>query len=245
MKVKLITHTPEPEKVIATAAKLCYSKSNIDDLYKNRTPENTNAFLEMLSTTGHFSTFEHVTFTFAIEGVSRGLTHQLIRHRIASYSQQSQRYVKLDQFEYVIPNDIKNNDYLKKIFIKHMEESQKAYDVIADGLKAKYILEDKMSDKEAEKKAIENARYCFPNACCTKILVTMNVRSLLNFLEHRCCKRAQDEIRELAMLMREEVIKISPTIFKTSGASCMYGPCSEGKMSCGNPYLKKEVVVHE
>lgn len=119
-----------------------------------------------------------------------------------------------------------------------MEESQKAYDIITDGLKAKYILEDKMKDKEAEKKAIENARYIFPNACCTKILVTMNVRSLLNFLEHRCCKRAQDEIRELAILMREELLKVSPTIFKTSGASCMYGTCSEGKMSCGKPYSK-------
>lgn len=232
LKVKLLEYTPNPEKIIASAAKLCYSSSGVDDIMENLTDENTEKFLNMLMSYGHESPVEHVSFTFAIEGVSRSLTHQLVRHRIASYSQQSQRYVKLNQFEYIIPPEIDKNEKAREIFIKAMEQSQKAYDELVDILKSKYTAEG-MTSLSAEKKAIEDARYVFPNACETKIVVTMNARSLMNFFRHRCCNRAQWEIRALANEMLVQVKKVAGTLFKYSGPSCVNGKCPEGKMSCG------------
>ncbi|MCM8711746.1 FAD-dependent thymidylate synthase [Clostridium sp. SYSU_GA19001] len=232
LKVKLLEHTPDPEKIIASAAKLCYSSVGVEDIMENLTEENTEKFLNMLMSYGHESPIEHVSFTFAIEGVSRSLTHQLVRHRIASFSQQSQRYVRLNQFEYVIPPEIKKNDRAKEVFIASMEQSQKAYDELVNILKDRYINEG-MNALNAEKKAIEDARYVFPNACETKIIVTMNARSLMNFFRHRCCNRAQWEIRELAEEMLMQVKKIAPTLFKYSGPGCVNGPCPEGKMTCG------------
>ncbi|MDU7111165.1 MAG: FAD-dependent thymidylate synthase, partial [Clostridium perfringens] len=117
LKVKLLQYTPEPEKTIAAAAKLCYSPVGVDDILENLTDEGAEKFLNMLMSYGHMSPIEHVSFTFAVEGVSRSLTHQLVRHRIASYSQQSQRYVKLDQFEYIVPPAIENDEVAKKLFI--------------------------------------------------------------------------------------------------------------------------------
>lgn len=232
LKVKLIEHTPEPEKVIAAAAKLCYSAVSVDEIQEKLDKVNTEKFLNMLISYGHESPIEHVSFTFAVEGVSRSLTHQLVRHRLASYSQQSQRYVKLDQFEYVIPPEIEKNDKAKNIFIHAMEESQNAYNELVDILKTKYA-EDGCNLLSAEKKAIEDARYVFPNACETKIVVTMNARSLMNFFRHRCCNRAQWEIRELADQMLIIVKKVAPILFKNAGPACLNGICPEGKMSCG------------
>ncbi|MEG0855142.1 MAG: FAD-dependent thymidylate synthase [Terrisporobacter sp.] len=281
LKVKLISHTMNPELVIATAGKLCYSPSNIDDLMEKQTPESIEKFIKMITSMGHGSVLEHISFSFAIEGVSRSLTHQLVRHRIASYSQQSQRYVKEIQFEYVIPQDIKNNEVLLKAYEKNMEDTQNLYDEIVDKLIYDYINdkenygeylniqlkkcnidkdefeawknENKSSDKfvnelraaykrlcsTLEKKAIENARYIFPNSCETKIICTMNLRSLINFCHHRCCRRAQEEINKLAWTMVEEVEKVSQLLSKTLGASCQFGPCPEGSMCCMMPYEKK------
>ena len=137
LKVKLIEYTPNPEKVIAAAAKLCYSAVGVDDIRKNLDDEGAKKFLNMLMSYGHESPIEHVSFTFAVEGVSRSLTHQLVRHRIASYSQQSQRYVKLKQFEYIIPPEIEKDADARKIFINAMENSQKAYDELAGYFKRK------------------------------------------------------------------------------------------------------------
>jgi thymidylate synthase (FAD) len=228
----LIEYTPNAEKIVAAAAKLCYSPSSVDDIMENLDEQNVEIFLNVLMSYGHESPVEHVSFTFAIEGVSRSLTHQLVRHRIASYSQQSQRYVRLEQFEYVVPPNIECDKNLKQIFIDAMESSQKSYDSLVDGLKAKYT-EEGMNEKNAEKKAIEDARYVFPNACETKIIVTMNARSLINFFNHRCCQRAQWEIRQLADAMLLEVKKVAPILFKYSGPSCVKGACPEGKMTCG------------
>ena len=164
LKVKLIEHTPNPEKIIAAAAKLCYSSIGIDEIMENVDNESTEKFLNMLMSYGHESPIEHISFTFGVEGVSRSLTHQLVRHRIASYSQQSQRYVKLKQFEYIIPSEIEGDEKAKSIFIKAMEECQKAYNELAEILKNKYINEG-FNALNAEKKAIEDARYVFPNAC--------------------------------------------------------------------------------
>lgn len=240
LKVKIIAYTPQPEKIVASAAKLCYSRVGIDDIMDNLNEDNINKFLNMLMDLGHESPIEHISFTFAVEGVSRTLTHQLVRHRIASYSQQSQRYVKLEQFEYVIPPSIEEIPEAKKLFVEAMERDQKIYNELSDILYNKHYekflklgYDDKKAKKVAEKMAIEDARYVFPNSCETKIVFTMNARSLLNFFRHRCCQRAQWEIRALAEEMLKEVKKIAPTIFKDAGPSCLNGLCPEGSMSCG------------
>ena len=148
VKVKLIAHTPNPENIIAASAKLCYSSAGIDSIQEKLTEEKQQKFLEMLMSLGHESPIEHVSFTFGIEGVSRSLTHQLVRHRIASYSQQSQRYVQLKQFEYIVPPAIENNEEAKKIFVEAMEKSQKSYDDLVKILIEKYV-EEGMDEKVA------------------------------------------------------------------------------------------------
>lgn len=250
MKVILVSHTPEPEKVIASAAKLCYSKVGAMDIIKNLSDEKTEQFLQMLVDMGHESPIEHVSFTFAVEGVSRVLTHQLVRHRIASYSQQSQRYVKLEQFEYIIPPSIEESDEAKKLFIEAMENDQKTYNRITETLfesNFKQFINEGKTEKEAkrlaEKKSIEDARYVFPNACETKIVFTMNARTLMNFFHHRCCNRAQWEIRHMADEMLNLVKETAPTLFKYAGPNCIKGPCPEGNMSCGQVSQIREIYL--
>lgn len=240
VKVKLLSYTPDGEKLIASAAKLCYSPVGIDEIEKNLDEENVESFLSLLMDLNHESPIEHVNFTFGVEGVSRTLSHQLVRHRIASYSQQSQRYVKLEQFDYIIPPAIEENKKTKEIFLQAMREDQSHYNEIVEILQSEYYkkyIDDKISEKQArsksEKRAIEDARYLFPNACETKLVFTMNTRSLLNFLRLRTCNRAQWEIREMAILMLKELKKIYPILFKNAGPGCINGPCPEGKMTCG------------
>ncbi len=233
-------YTPEGDKLIAAAAKLCYSPVGIDEITEDLTEENTQKFINMLMNLSHDSPLEHVSFTFAIEGVSRSMTHQLVRHRLASYSQQSQRYVKLDHFEYIVPPAIEANPEAKEIFIRAMEEDQKAYDEITNLLMERYLEEflaagksEKQARSMAEKKSIEDARYVFPNACETKIVVTMNLRTLRHFFSLRTCQRAQWEIRDCAIEMLREVKKVYPALFREVGPGCVTGPCPEGAMSCG------------
>ncbi|MEG1311030.1 MAG: FAD-dependent thymidylate synthase [Peptostreptococcaceae bacterium] len=240
MKVKLLSHTPEPEKVISMAAKLCYSSVGVEGIKENLTEESINKFLNMLINIGHESPLEHVSFTFAVEGISRACSHQIVRHRIASYSQQSQRYVKLNQFEYIIPKEISELEEARELFIEAMKQDQETYDKLVDILFKKHynnLIKDgkneKDSKRDAEKKAIEDARYVFPNACETKMVFTMNTRSLYNFLDHRCCERAQWEIRELATEMLRQLKEVAPILFKNSGPNCVKGSCPEGKMTCG------------
>ena len=241
LKVKLLRYTPDCEKLVASSAKLCYSAVGVDKIENKLDEDDVNKFIDMLMDIGHESPIEHISFTFGVEGISRVLTHQLVRHRIgASYSQQSQRYVKLQQFEYVIPPEIDKLPEARRIFIKAMEEDQRKYDELTNILKEKHIerfIEDGYDKDKAirlgEKKAIEDARYVFPNACETKIVFTMNARALFNFFKHRCCNRAQWEIRELAKEMLRLVKDVSPTLFKNIGPGCLKGPCPEGSMSCG------------
>lgn len=247
MKVDLITYTPNPEKVVAAAAKLCYSKVGTNDILEGLTEEKTENFIEKLASLGHESPIEHVSFSFAVEGVSRVLTHQLVRHRIASFSQQSQRYVRLDSFEYIMPPMIAKDEKAKEIFTRAMSEDQMHYDALAEQLKGTYYkeyivegLSEKRAKQLAEKKAIEDARFVFPNACETKIIFTMNARTLMHFFKHRCCDRAQWEIRDMADLMLKEVKKVSPTLFKYAGPNCVSGPCPEGKMTCGKLLEKRK-----
>ncbi len=240
MKVTLIAHTPEPEKTVAAAAKLCYSPAGIDTVMDGLTPEKTRSFLTMLGDLGHESPIEHASFTFGIEGVSRSLLAQITRHRIASYSVQSQRYVKEASFEYVLPPQIEAEPEAKAEFLRAMEAAQASYEriaaILAQKRKAEYLaggMEEKAAARAAEKTAIEDARFVLPNACDTKMMVTMNARSLQNFFRHRCCSRAQWEIRELAKQMLELVLPVAPALFARSGPPCVSGPCPEGKMTCG------------
>jgi thymidylate synthase (FAD) len=216
MEVRLIRHTPKPELLVASAAKLCYSKVGIEDITKNLSRDKQNEFIKKLLKMGHLSPFEHISFTFGIEGISRVCTHQFVRHRIASFSQQSQRYVSFDEAEYVIPPAIKKS--LKTKFEKYTEDSLKFYrQLIEEGV------------------APEDARYILPQSFCTKIVVTMNARELFHFFGLRCCNRAQWEIREVAEAMLTEAKKIAPNIFSDSGAPCVKGACPEGELSCGKP----------
>lgn len=217
MNVKLMGHTPEPERTVAMAARLCYSAVGAEQLAEQMTDEQVGKLVDKIVEMGHLSTFEHVTFTFAVEGVSRVLTHQLVRHRIASYSQQSQRYVKEHDFEYIVPPAVAVHPEAKTKFDGLMEEIRRVYDELtALGIHR------------------EDARYCLANATETKIVVSMNARSLLHFFELRCCTRAQWEIRQLAEAMLAEVRRVAPKLFRKAGPTCVTGAyCGEGDLSCG------------
>ncbi|MCM1133481.1 MAG: FAD-dependent thymidylate synthase [Ruminococcus flavefaciens] len=241
MKVILLSHTPEPEKLVASSAKLCYSSSDIASIRDGLTDEKTAGFIDMLVSVGHESVMEHVSFTFGIEGISRACSHQLVRHRIASYSQKSQRYVNENAFDYITPPYIAENPEANAEFEKMMTELNDSYakiaDLLAESHKEKLMAEgmdEKSADSKARKLANEDARFILPNACETKIVVTMNVRSLFNFFRHRCCNRAQWEIRAVANEMLRLCLETAPNIFKYAGPSCVAeGKCPEGKMTCG------------
>lgn len=240
LHVELIAHTPTPEKLIAAAAKLCYSSSGATDIMDGLTDEKTDRFLAMLTELGHESPIEHTSFTFAIEGVSRSLLAQITRHRMASFSVQSQRYVRADGFSYVMPPAIEQDETARTLFVQTMDGLQDAYDRLTETLLARKVAQlerDGMLTAKtraaAEKEAIEDARFVLPNACETKMMVTMNARSLYNFFRIRCCNRAQWEIRELAWQMFALCREAAPTLFSKAGPSCLHGACAEGKMTCG------------
>ncbi len=220
MNVVLLYHTPDPERAIATAARLCYAPVGAAELMETMSEERQRSVLSTIMKSGHFSTLEHASYTFAIDGVSRALTHQLVRHRLASFNQQSQRYVKFkDGVSVVTPHTVEENPEAQAIFDEAVAAAEEAYQKLLS------------LDIPAE-----DARYLLPNACESKIVVTMNVRELLHFFSLRCCNRAQWEIRELAHQMLELARPTAPFIFADAGAPCVRGACPEGKMSCGNPY---------
>ena len=240
LNVSLLAYTPQPEYTVAQAAKLCYSSATIEKVGENLTDKKVESFIEMLSEIGHDSPFEHASFTFGIEGISRVLLAQITRHRIASYSVQSQRYVNLEGFSYIIPPEIQNDESAFCEFQLAMKEAEMHYISISAILKNKHKaaliaegIEEKAADKAAEKLANEDARFVLPNSCETKMICTFNARSLQNFFRERCCNRAQWEIRELACEMLRLVLEVAPNLFKNSGPSCIAGTCTEGKMSCG------------
>ncbi len=224
MNVELLYHTPDPERAVATAARLCYAPVGASELMETLSEERIEKVLRTILTSGHFSTLEHASYTFAIDGVSRAMTHQLVRHRLASFNQQSQRYVTFkDEPDFIRP--------------KSVEEAgaQEAFDEAA---KAAFDAYAKLVELGVP---AEDARYLLPNACETKIVVTMNIRELLHFFNVRCCSRAQWEIREVACKMLELVRPTAPLIFKQAGPGCVKGACPEGKMSCGEPWERVEL----
>ena len=240
MNVKLIAHTVMPDKVVAAAAKLCYSNTGAMELMDGMTDEKAESFVEMLANIGHESPIEHASFTFAIEGVSRSLLAQITRHRLASFSVQSQRYVKLTDFAYITPPEIAALPEAAALYEDTMQTCVESYRKLSEILEEKHFsqlirqgIPEKEAHRKAEKMAIEDARFVLPNASETKMVMTMNARHLLHFFRLRCCNRAQWEIRALAKAMVAEVYPISPALFAKAGPSCLYGPCPEGKMSCG------------
>lgn len=240
MLVTLIAHTNDPEKTVAAAAKLCYSDAHIGTLLEGLTPEKTAAFLQKLSDFGHASPIEHASFTFGIEGVSRTFLAQVTRHRIASFSVQSQRYVRLEDFHYVIPPEIECIPEAKAKFIEAMNLDAAKYLELVKSLEDAHTarlmaegLDEKKARAKASKQANEDARFVLPNACETKMVMTMNCRSLINFFNLRCCNRAQWEIRAVADEMLRLVLPLAPHIFAQAGPRCLTGPCPEGGMCCG------------
>lgn len=220
MQINLLYHTPDPERAVATAARLCYAPVGAAELMETMDAESVRKVLSTVMKSGHFSTLEHAAYTFAIDGVSRSMTHQLVRHRMASYNQQSQRYVVFkEEPDFIVPHTIAGKPELAEAFSKAATAAFAAYKELLDaGVPA------------------EDARYLLPNAAETKIVVTMNIRELLHFFEVRCCRRAQWEIQEVANTMLELVTPTAPYIFMDAGAPCRRGTCPEGKMSCGDPF---------
>ncbi len=220
MEVTLLYHTPDPERAVATAARLCYAPIGGKELMEGLTEERIRKVLGTIMESGHFSTLEHASYTFSIEGVSRALTHQLVRHRLASFNQQSQRYVTFKAEPPVVkPASVASDPVCSEAFDRAIQAVWEAYDqLVHAGIPA------------------EDARYLLPNACESKIVVTMNIRELLHFFELRCCNRAQWEIRALAWAMLDLVRPTAPFIFKDAGPGCVRGCCPEGKMACGEPY---------
>ncbi|MEG0770354.1 MAG: FAD-dependent thymidylate synthase [Clostridia bacterium] len=239
MNVVLISHTPSPIKTVATAAKLCYSDSSVSATINGLTDDSAGKFVDMLSEIGHESPIEHASFTFGIEGVSRSLLAQITRHRMASFSVKSQRYVNELDFKYVTPPAIENCPEALLAYNEAMEQDRLTYIKISKILTENHVRElmkNGMSEvnavKKAEKMAIEDARFILPNSCETQLIVTMNARSLKNFFLLRCCNRAQWEIHELADRMLSLVREVAPELFVKCGPACLTGPCPEGKMSC-------------
>ncbi|MDR2698669.1 MAG: FAD-dependent thymidylate synthase [Candidatus Methanoplasma sp.] len=214
MDVRLLAHTPNADSICAAAGRSCYSEKASADLLDMKDPEKA---LGKIVGMGHHSVVEHAVFTFSVDGVSRALTHQLVRHRIASYSQQSQRYVSLKDPTYVVPETVRADPASLELYEETMRKIWDAYGKLAEAVPA------------------EDARYILPNGCTTNITITMNARELRHFFSLRCCERAQWEIRELADRMLALCTEVSPVIFRDAGPPCMRGPCPEGKLSCGRP----------
>lgn len=220
-KVTLVRYTEDPEATVALAAKLCYSDRELPELTDNILAKDNSKFIEKLTDMGHLSPIEHASFTFSIEGVSRSFLAQITRHRIASFSVRSQRYVSEDSFGYVIPPAI------EALGAAAVARYKGQMDTIMDWYA------DWQGALGHGEKSNEDARFILPNACETKMIVTMNARELMHFLELRCCNRAQWEIRSVAWLMFEEAVKVAPNIFKNCGPGCLRGCCPEGDKSCG------------
>lgn len=217
MKVTLLQFTPDPERTVAMAARLCYSPRDLDQLESRLSNDEALRLVRMLKRMGHHSPLEHASFTVGVEGVSRALTHQLVRSRIASYSQQSQRYVEENRFEMVTPPSIRSNSDAEEIYRQAMKTARKAYRSLVElGIPS------------------EDARYLLGQGFSSKIIVTMNARAWNHWFQLRCCSRAQWEIRALAYRILKELQAVAPSLFEESGPPCVSeGICREGHMSCG------------
>lgn len=229
MNVVLVRHTLNPEELAALGARLCYSKSTISGLAEKISAQDQSVFIERLLNMGHESIFEHASFTFGIEGVSRVLLAQLTRHRLASFSVQSQRYVSYEKgFGYILPPRIEALG----------EEAVKRYESQMEQMETWY--KEWQAQLGTGEKSNEDARFVLPNACETRVLLTMNVRELWHFFQLRMCSRAQWEINELATRMHRLCIEVAPALFAEAGPACIRGKCPEGEKTCGQMAAKRE-----
>jgi thymidylate synthase (FAD) len=220
---------------VAVAGRLCYAPVSAADLKDEMSNEDVAKLVRILVRSGHHSALEHASFTFAVDGVSRACTHQLVRHRLASYNQQSQRYVHFGRADsFIVPPSIAGNAEAQQVFLDAMEQARVAYD---------RLVELGLAEGRTRESVQEDARFVLPNAAETKIVVTMNARELRHFFQVRCCRRAQWEINALAWQMRGVARELSPNLFQGTGPNCLYGECGEGKMTCGRPYRPEEVDV--
>lgn len=236
LHVRLLAATPNPLALIYASFRQCYSPGYVGDLWPRLLNGEVSAqeqgrFVEDILESGHHSPVEHVSFTFAVEGVSRALTHQLVRHRLASYSQQSQRYVNESAFEYILPPQIAKNPEARALFEEFMDQTATTYARLRELLQ-------QQGRKGA--KANEDARFVLPQAAESKIVVTMNCRSLLHFFALRCCERAQWEIRAMAKAMLDICKKRLPVVFGAAGPRCeTLGYCPEGERFCCGRFPRK------
>lgn len=223
LKVMLLRATPDPDEIVALGARLCYAQADVDSLRERVEAADQRGYVERVMARGHLSVTEHASFTFAVEGVSRALLAQLTRHRIASFSVQSQRYVSMAEgFDYVVPPTVKALG----------EDAEREFARQMDTMHAWYRgWQEKLGG--AGESANQDARFVLPNAAATRLLVTMNARELMHFFELRCCNRAQWEIREMAWQMLAECRKAAPALFANAGPACLRGACPEGKNTCG------------
>ena len=228
LAVTLLTHTPEPDRAVAAAGRLCYAPVSAAELTEQMTDGDVARLVRGLVASGHHSALEHATFTFAVDGVSRACTHQLVRHRVASYSQQSQRYVNFRPCGQLRGAAVGGRQPRRRAgVLRAMTQAREAYD---------QLVELGLAEGRSRESVQEDARFVLPNAAETKIVVTMNARELRHFFAVRCCNRAQWEIRALAWEMRGQVKILAPALFHKSGPGCLYGTCPEGKMTCGRPF---------
>ncbi len=222
MKVALVRHTLAPEEVVALGARLCYSRARVDDLLTSVSAKDQTAFVQKIMGMGHDSVLEHASFTFGIEGVSRVLLAQITRHRLASFSVQSQRYVSYEKgFGYIVPPKI---EALGPDAVAEFEQQM-------DTLHQWYT--DWQSRLGTGEGGNEDARFVLPGACETRMMVTMNVRELRHFFSLRMCSRAQWEIRAMATEMHRLCMEVAPALFADAGPGCLRGACPEGEKSCG------------
>jgi thymidylate synthase (FAD) len=235
LRVTLLQYTPSPERAVASAGRLCYAPVSAADLKAEMSEDDVRRLVRGLVRSGHLSALEHASFTFAVDGISRACSHQLVRHRLASYSQQSQRYVRFgSDGGFVMPPSIAASPEARQVFCEAMESARKAYD---------RLVEIGLAEGRSNESVFEDARFVLPNAAETKIVVTMNARELRHFFALRCCKRAQWEINRLSWTMRSLVLKVAPLLFEDTGPGCLTGGCREGKMSCGRPYSEEEILA--
>ncbi|MBQ3448268.1 MAG: FAD-dependent thymidylate synthase [Synergistaceae bacterium] len=227
MDVILLTHTPNPDSLVAAAARICYRDVTAGELLRGEEENLSRKLIADLFASGHMSTFEHVSFTFGVDGLSRVASHQLVRHRMASFSQQSQRYVKMsaDPGAVIIPPSVSRNPQALAAFTEAVRKSQEAYaELCALGVPK------------------EDARFILPHGHSTRLVMTMNARELHHFFSLRLCRRAQWEIHELARRMLALCREVAPVLFDMAGPSCIFGECSEAR-NCGKPYTDMEDLL--
>ena len=219
IKVRLLAYTAEPERVVATAARACYREKTPPEIWEEMSDsEKVAKAIYIIKRSGHESPIEHASFTFSLTGVSRSLLAQITRHRLASFSVQSQRYVEFKNgLPSTTPKTIADDANAAPIFHYAVDTAYATYeDLIERGIPP------------------EDARFVLPEAANTNIVLTMNARELRHFFNLRCCQRAQWEIRQVAEEMYKQVFPIAPHIFDDAGPSCVTtGRCPEGKKSCG------------